>query len=47
VGRRLEDLKLGFEEVWKYHYAPGMIEPVPVGEPILNKKVWIGARRRR
>jgi TRAP-type mannitol/chloroaromatic compound transport system substrate-binding protein len=36
----IEDLKLGFQEVWKYHYAPGMIEPVSVGELIINRAVW-------
>lgn len=44
-----EDLKLGFQEVWKYHYAPGMIEPVSVGELIsmLRRSSYIGSRSGR
>lgn len=34
------DLKLGFHQVWKYHYAPGMAEANNVQEMIINKAVW-------
>ncbi|GIX48865.1 MAG: exported solute-binding protein [Candidatus Tectimicrobiota bacterium] len=36
----IEDLKLGFYNVWKIHYTPGMHEPVTVGDVIINKGVW-------
>ena len=36
----VEDLKLGFPQVWKYHYTPGMHEPVTMGELIFNSEVW-------
>jgi TRAP-type mannitol/chloroaromatic compound transport system substrate-binding protein len=36
----IEDLKLGFHNVWKYHYTPGMHEPVTVGELLINGDVW-------
>src|SRR5687767_14251635 len=36
----IEDLKLGFHNVWKYHYTPGMHEPVTMGEVLLNTEVW-------
>ena len=36
----IEDLKLGFHNVWKYHYTPGMHEPVTLGEVLLNTEVW-------
>jgi TRAP-type mannitol/chloroaromatic compound transport system substrate-binding protein len=26
--------------VWKYHYTPGMHEPVTMGEVLLNTEVW-------
>jgi TRAP-type mannitol/chloroaromatic compound transport system substrate-binding protein len=38
----IEDLRLGFHNVWKYHYTPGMHEPVTVGEIIFNSEVWAG-----
>jgi len=34
------DLKLGFHQVWKFHYAPGMAEANNVQELIINKAVW-------
>jgi TRAP-type mannitol/chloroaromatic compound transport system substrate-binding protein len=34
------DLKLGFHQVWKYHYAPGMAEANNVQEMLINKAVW-------
>ncbi len=34
------DLKLGFHQVWRYHYAPGMAEANNVQEMIINKTVW-------
>jgi TRAP-type mannitol/chloroaromatic compound transport system substrate-binding protein len=36
----IEDLKLGFHNVWKYHYTPGMHEPVTLGELLINSEVW-------
>jgi TRAP-type mannitol/chloroaromatic compound transport system substrate-binding protein len=36
----VEDLKLGFHNIWKYHYTPGMHENVTVGELIINREVW-------
>jgi TRAP-type mannitol/chloroaromatic compound transport system substrate-binding protein len=36
----VEDLRLGFHNVWKYHYTPGMHEPVTVGELLINGDVW-------
>jgi TRAP-type mannitol/chloroaromatic compound transport system substrate-binding protein len=35
-----EDLRLGFQNVWKYHYTPGMHENVTIGEVIFNMDVW-------
>jgi TRAP-type mannitol/chloroaromatic compound transport system substrate-binding protein len=34
------DLKLGFHQVWRYHYAPGMAEANNVQEMVINKAVW-------
>lgn len=36
----IEDLKLGFHNVWKHHYTPGMHEPVTFGDLLINKDVW-------
>ena len=36
----IEDLKLGFYNVWKYHYTPGMHEPTTVGDLLINKSTW-------
>ncbi len=36
----IEDLRLGFPQVWKVHYTPGMHEPSVVGELIINSEVW-------
>lgn len=36
----VEDLKLGFHNVWKYHYTPGMHETVTTGELLINKAQW-------
>jgi TRAP-type mannitol/chloroaromatic compound transport system substrate-binding protein len=36
----VEDLRLGFHNVWKYHYTPGMHEVVTVGEILINGDVW-------
>jgi len=38
----VEDLKLGFHTVWKYHYTPGMHENVTIGELLINGDVWKG-----
>ena len=38
----VEDLRLGFHTVWKYHYRPGMHENVTVGELLINGDVWKG-----
>ncbi|HEY5898188.1 MAG TPA: TRAP transporter substrate-binding protein [Burkholderiales bacterium] len=37
-----EDLRLGFQNVWKYHYTPGMHENVTIGEVVFNMDVWKG-----
>jgi TRAP-type mannitol/chloroaromatic compound transport system substrate-binding protein len=36
----VEDLRLGFQNVWKYHYTPGMHENVTIGEIVFNGDVW-------
>ena len=38
----VEDLRLGFHNVWKYHYTPGMHENVTIGEMVFNMDVWKG-----
>jgi len=35
-----EDMKMGFHEIWKNYYLPGMHENVTVGELLVNKDVW-------
>jgi TRAP-type mannitol/chloroaromatic compound transport system substrate-binding protein len=35
-----EDLRLGFHNVWKYHYTPGVHENVTIGEVLINGDVW-------
>ena len=37
-----EDLRLGFHNVWKYHYSPGVHENVTIGELLINGDVWKG-----
>ena len=43
----VEDLRLGFHTVWKYHYTPGVHENTTVGEIIFNQDVWksLGAQQ--
>jgi TRAP-type mannitol/chloroaromatic compound transport system substrate-binding protein len=36
----VEDLRLGFHNVWKYHYTPGVHENTTVGEIVFNGDVW-------
>ena len=36
----VEDLRLGFHNVWKYHYTPGMHENVTIGEIVINGDIW-------
>jgi TRAP-type mannitol/chloroaromatic compound transport system substrate-binding protein len=36
----VEDLRLGFHNVWKYHYTPGVHENTTVGELLINADVW-------
>lgn len=36
----VEDMRLGFHNVWKYHYTPGVHENVTIGELVLNGDVW-------
>lgn len=36
----VEDLRLGFHNVWKYHYTPGLHENVTIGDIIFNLDVW-------
>jgi TRAP-type mannitol/chloroaromatic compound transport system substrate-binding protein len=38
----VEDLRLGFQNVWKYHYTPGMHENVTIGELLINGDIWAG-----
>jgi TRAP-type mannitol/chloroaromatic compound transport system substrate-binding protein len=40
----VEDLRLGFQNVWKYHYTPGMHENVTIGEVLMNMEVWKGLK---
>src|SRR5262245_37075329 len=40
----VEDLRLGFHNVWKYHYTPGMHENVTIGEVLINGDVWKGLK---
>ncbi len=35
-----EDIKMGFHNIWKYYYMPGMHENVTVGELLINQDVW-------
>jgi TRAP-type mannitol/chloroaromatic compound transport system substrate-binding protein len=35
-----EDYRLGFHNIWKYYYSPGMHESTTVGELLINKDVW-------
>jgi len=36
----VEDMRLGFQNVWKYHYTPGMHENVTIGEIVVNGDIW-------
>jgi len=36
----VEDMRLGFHNVWKYHYTPGMHENVTIAELVINGDVW-------
>ena len=36
----VEDLRFGFQTIWKYHYTPGMHETVTIGELVLNGDTW-------
>ena len=36
----VEDLRFGFQTIWKYHYAPSLHESVSIGELVINKDVW-------
>jgi TRAP-type mannitol/chloroaromatic compound transport system substrate-binding protein len=40
----VEDLRLGFHNVWKYHYTPGMHENVTIGEVLINGDIWKGLK---
>ncbi len=35
-----EDRRLGFQNIWKYHYSPGMHEFTTVAELLINKEIW-------
>jgi TRAP-type mannitol/chloroaromatic compound transport system substrate-binding protein len=35
-----EDMKMGFQDIWKYYYLPGMHENVTMGELIINLDTW-------
>lgn len=34
------DMKLGFHDICKYYYLPGIHQPTGVGEVYINKKAW-------
>lgn len=36
----VEDLRLGFHNVWKYKYTPGMHEATSIAELLVNGEVW-------
>ena len=36
----VEDLRLGFHTVWKYHYTPSVHESVTLSEVLINGDVW-------
>jgi len=36
----VEDLRLGFHQVWKYHYTPSVHESVTLSELLINSDVW-------
>jgi TRAP-type mannitol/chloroaromatic compound transport system substrate-binding protein len=36
----IEDLRFGFQTIWKYHYAPSLHESVSIGELLINGDVW-------
>ena len=36
----VEDLRLGFQSVWKYHYTPSLHESVTIGELLINGDAW-------
>lgn len=36
----IEDLRFGFQTIWKWHYAPSLHEVVSVGEVLINGDVW-------
>ena len=38
----VEDLRFGFQNLWKYHYTPGIHESVTIGELVINHDVWKG-----
>jgi TRAP-type mannitol/chloroaromatic compound transport system substrate-binding protein len=35
-----EDMKMGFHDVWKYYYLPGVHENTSVGELLINQDLW-------
>ena len=36
----VEDLRFGFQNLWKYHYTPGIHESVTIGELVINNDIW-------
>jgi TRAP-type mannitol/chloroaromatic compound transport system substrate-binding protein len=36
----VEDLRFGFQNIWKYHYTPSVHEQVTLGEVVFNGDVW-------
>ncbi len=40
----IEDLRLGFHNVWKYKYTPGVHESTSIGEVLINGDVWKALR---
>ncbi|WP_178130659.1 TRAP transporter substrate-binding protein [Reyranella sp. CPCC 100927] len=36
----VEDLRFGFQTIWKFHYAPSLHESVSIGDVLINGDVW-------
>ena len=36
----VEDMRFGFQDIWKWHYAPSLHESVTLGEVVINGDVW-------
>jgi TRAP-type mannitol/chloroaromatic compound transport system substrate-binding protein len=36
----VEDLRFGFQNIWKYHVVPGLHEQTTFGDLLINKDIW-------